>query len=144
MAQQAFRADQGAYARPSNLAVRDVIRPAIRYALDTQLGADRRADHRFRDLLDGFRGQELSGPVTNLCPELPLPLLVEVFGLSYQEVSGQLARYFKVEDGGLLVTEVDADSPAGKAGLRAGDVIVKVDGRTADLSEALRRTVAEM
>src|SRR5205814_7273319 len=43
-------------------------------------------------------------------------------GLSYQEVSGQLARYFKVEEGALLVSEVDAEGPAGKAGLRAGDV----------------------
>ena len=62
-------------------------------------------------------------------------------GLSYQEVSGQLARYFKVEDGALLVTEVEADGPAAKAGLRAGDVIVNVEGRTDELSEGLRRAL---
>jgi len=62
-------------------------------------------------------------------------------GLSYQEVSGQLAKYFKVEDGALLVTDVEADGPAGKAGLRAGDVVVKVDGKADDLSAELRRTL---
>jgi hypothetical protein len=32
--------------------------------------------------LDGLRGQELSRPVTDLCPELPLALVVEVFGFT--------------------------------------------------------------
>ena len=65
-------------------------------------------------------------------------------GLSYQEVSGQLARYFKVEDGALLVTDVDADGPAGHAGLRAGDVIVKVDGKVTSDSDALRRALDDV
>jgi serine protease Do len=58
-------------------------------------------------------------------------------GIRYQELDGQLAGYFKVEKG-LLVTEVDADSPAGKAGLRAGDVILKVNGRAVESSGDLR------
>ncbi len=62
-------------------------------------------------------------------------------GLSYQEVSGQLARYFKVEDGALLVTDVDTDGPAAKAGVRAGDVIVKADGKAVDGPEDLRRSL---
>ena len=62
-------------------------------------------------------------------------------GLSYQELGDQLARYFKV-DGGVLVTDVEEDGPAGKAGIKAGDVIVRVGGKAvkdgADLREALR------
>jgi serine protease Do len=62
-------------------------------------------------------------------------------GLSYQELGDQLARYFKVE-GGVLVIDVDEDGPAGKAGIKAGDVIVRVGGKAVkdggDLREALR------
>jgi S1-C subfamily serine protease len=65
-------------------------------------------------------------------------------GLTYQELSGQLARYFKVEDGALLVTDVDADGPAGRAGLRAGDVIVKLGGKAVSDSDALHRALDDV
>ena len=65
-------------------------------------------------------------------------------GLSYQELSGQLARYFKVEDGALLVTEVESDGPAARAGLRAGDVIVKFNGKAVTDGSGLRRTLGEV
>ncbi len=65
-------------------------------------------------------------------------------GLSYQELSGQLARYFKVEDGALLVTEVESDGPAARAGLRAGDVIVKFNGKAVTDGSDLRRTLGEV
>ena len=64
-------------------------------------------------------------------------------GLSYQELSGQLARYFKVDDGALLVTEVETDGPAARAGLRAGDVIVKFNGKAVTDGGDLRRTLGE-
>jgi serine protease Do len=84
--------------------------------------------------------------------DLPMPPMPPAFhhfgpgqgrklGLSYQELGDQLARYFKVE-GGVLVTDVEEDGPAGKAGIKAGDVIVRVDGKAVkdggDLREALR------
>jgi serine protease Do len=62
-------------------------------------------------------------------------------GLTYQELSDQLAAYFKV-DGGLLVSEVDADGPAAKAGIKAGDVIVKYDGAAVESSRDLRDKLA--
>jgi serine protease Do len=65
-------------------------------------------------------------------------------GLTYQEISGQLARYFKVDDGALLVTEVEADGPAAKAGLRAGDVIVKFNGKAVSDGGALRHSLFEV
>lgn len=66
-------------------------------------------------------------------------------GLSYQELGDQLARYFRVE-GGVLVTDVEENGPAGKAGIKAGDVIVRVGGKAVkdggDLREALRDAAA--
>ena len=58
-------------------------------------------------------------------------------GISLEGLSEQLGEYFGVKDGnGILITEVIEDSPAKKAGLKAGDVITKVDGETiADISD---------
>ena len=63
-------------------------------------------------------------------------------GVEIQDVSEQLGQYFKVKDGqGVMVTSVIDDSPAEKAGLKAGDVIVKIDGEatagSADLKQAI-------
>ncbi len=46
----------------------------------------------------------------------------------------QLRQYAKLPagDGGVYLTDVAKDSPAGKAGLREGDVIVEVDGHAVD------------
>lgn len=49
-------------------------------------------------------------------------------GVQLLPVSDQLATYFGVK-GGVLVASVETDSPAGRAGLRAGDVIVTVNNR---------------
>ncbi len=63
-------------------------------------------------------------------------------GVKVQDLTEQLGEYFGVEDGeGALVTEVEEDMPAYKAGLKAGDVIVEVDGEdiedTKDLTDAI-------
>lgn len=65
-------------------------------------------------------------------------------GITTQELTGQLADYFGVsERGGLLVTSVTENSPAAKAGLRAGDVVTEVDGtqlrNAGELSRAINR-----
>jgi S1-C subfamily serine protease len=49
-------------------------------------------------------------------------------GVQVEGLSGELATYFGVKEGGVLVAGVTADSPAAKAGLKAGDVITKVNG----------------
>lgn len=52
-----------------------------------------------------------------------------VLGITGQDLSGQLGKYFGAPDGeGILITNVESNSPATKAGLEAGDVITKVDG----------------
>lgn len=65
-------------------------------------------------------------------------------GLEYQEIGEQLARYFKLSgDHGILVTSVEPSGPAEKAGVKAGDVLVSVDGTkiadAATLDTAVRR-----
>ncbi len=51
-------------------------------------------------------------------------------GIDLDMLGPQLANYFGVHDGqGLLVRRVDDNSPGAAAGLRAGDVIVKVNGQ---------------
>lgn len=50
-----------------------------------------------------------------------------VLGITGQTLTPQLAAFFGVKQGsGVLVDSVDKDSPAAKAGLEAGDCIVKV------------------
>jgi len=61
-----------------------------------------------------------------------------VLGITGQDLSGQLGKYFGAPDGeGVLITNVESNSPAAKAGLEAGDVITKVDGNRV-------RTLAEL
>lgn len=49
-------------------------------------------------------------------------------GVRIMDMSRQLGEYFGVEQGnGALITEVEPDSPAEKAGLKAGDVLVRID-----------------
>jgi len=64
-------------------------------------------------------------------------------GVRYQEISGQLARYFRLpHERGLLVTHVDEGSPAEKAGLKAGDVVLAIDGKDVRDAGDLRHRVA--
>ena len=49
-------------------------------------------------------------------------------GISTQPLTKQLADYFGAKDGGTLITSVNDNSPAARAGLKAGDVITAVDG----------------
>ena len=56
-------------------------------------------------------------------------LSAPVLGITGQDLSGQLGKYFGAPDGeGVLITNVESDSPAARAGLEAGDVITGVDG----------------
>src|SRR5437867_2723167 len=50
-------------------------------------------------------------------------------GVSVEDVGGQLGEYFGLKEGeGVLVRSVKKGTPADTAGMRAGDVIIKVDG----------------
>jgi serine protease Do len=64
-------------------------------------------------------------------------------GVRVQEMSEELAGYFGVK-AGVLVSGVDADTPAAKAGVKAGDVITAVNGQAVSESSELRREVAKV
>ena len=81
-------------------------------------------DNFFRNIMPRFGNP---GPNTfGFGATLPAtPML----GIAGQDLSGQLGKYFGAPDGeGILITNVESNSPAAKAGLEAGDVITKVDG----------------
>ena len=64
-------------------------------------------------------------------------------GVIIQNVDENLAKSFGlVRAEGILVSEVQADSPAAKAGVRQGDVIVRLDGATLKDVADLRNRVA--
>jgi len=62
-------------------------------------------------------------------------------GVSTQTLTRQLADYFGAKDGGLLITSVSENSPAAKAGLRAGDVITAVAGEKVNSSGDIVRAI---
>jgi membrane-associated protease RseP (regulator of RpoE activity) len=61
-------------------------------------------------------------------------------GVSTQPLTKQLAEYFGVSEG-ILITSVTENSPAAKAGLKAGDVITAVDGEKVDSSGDVSRII---
>jgi len=65
-------------------------------------------------------------------------------GVSIQDLSPELASQFGLaEPKGVLINEVLADSPAKKAGLERGDVIVEYDGKPVENATQLRNAVAQ-
>ena len=69
-------------------------------------------------------------------------------GVSVQSLTDDLAEYFGAKDGGALVSSVTPDSAAAKAGIKAGDVIVSINGKavreTGDLMDALEEATGEV
>ncbi|HEX6894802.1 MAG TPA: PDZ domain-containing protein [Bryobacteraceae bacterium] len=87
-------------------------------------------------------------------PEIRIPDMPQVFtawrspmlGVEAESLGSQLAAYFGVKDG-VLVRSVIKDSAAEKAGIKAGDVITKIDGTAVttpgEISSALRSASAK-
>ena len=61
-------------------------------------------------------------------------------GVTVQALPTQLAGYFGAKEG-VLVASVTDDSPASRAGLKAGDVIVSVNGQNISSRADLTRAV---
>jgi serine protease Do len=63
-------------------------------------------------------------------------------GVSVLELSEQLAEKYGVKGKeGVLVSSVNAGSPADKAGLKAGDVILEANGSSVSNAESLTRAL---
>lgn len=64
-------------------------------------------------------------------------------GVSIQDVNPELQKAFGLDNGqlGVLVTAVGADTEAEKAGVKAGDVIISVDGKDTLSTGALRNAI---
>jgi serine protease Do len=66
-------------------------------------------------------------------------------GVQVQPVSADIADSLGLKQAqGAIVDEPQANSPAAKAGIKAGDVITAVDGKTVTDSRALARTIGMM
>ncbi|HKW88353.1 MAG TPA: PDZ domain-containing protein [Candidatus Acidoferrales bacterium] len=73
-----------------------------------------------------------------------MPGRTPALGIEAEDLTGQLGEYFHVPGGeGVLIREVNADTPAAKAGLKAGDVITKVDGNAVKSLGELRDNLRE-
>ncbi len=101
-------------------------RSAFRFRMpDFELALPRDLDrHRLRDRI------EITTPQRRL-------------GVSVISITGQLAEHFGAKEGGVLVTEVEAGSSAEKAGLKAGDVLVRANGKRLGDPSDLRAELAE-
>jgi serine protease Do len=78
----------------------------------------------------------------------PLPEVLDwhtpLLGISAEDLRGQLGSYFGAPDGeGILVRDVRPGTPAEKAGLKAGDVITKVDGKPVKTLRELREQLRQ-
>jgi len=81
--------------------------------------------------------------VPNYTYQLQVQTYSSLLGIQTENLSRQLGEFFGVKDGeGVLVRSVEKGSPAEKAGMKAGDVIVRADNEKlsdrADLSHILR------
>jgi len=66
-------------------------------------------------------------------------------GVQIQEVSKEVADSFGLKQAqGALVNSVEKDGPSAKAGIEAGDIIIKVDGREVRQSNDLPRIITSV
>ncbi len=99
-----------------------------------------------------FNMPEFRIPGRNGAPEIRIPSPnIQVFGMSQTRLGAdveplgkQLGEFFGVPGGeGVLVRSVDHDGPADKAGIKAGDVIVKIDGQKVTDSRDIRNLLRD-
>lgn len=97
--------------------------------------AERHAPRAF-----SYNGSQFRMPPMNLNFDFGFPRYR--LGAEVESLTPQLATYFGVkQDKGVLVTEVEANSPAAKAGLKAGDCIVKAGSTEVTSVSDLRRAL---
>jgi S1-C subfamily serine protease len=135
-----------------------VSRDGVNMTFNVVLG-ERPSTHVLRDDGRGWTIHVPEPPTPRAAPRAPRPPRVEIpnlpsfewfslagaprLGIEGDAVGQQLGEYFGVPGGeGVLVRSVVAGSPADKAGVKAGDVIVKIENEsvkdTGDIRSAVR------
>jgi serine protease Do len=113
--------------------------------------ADRKKNYSYSYSADDkqFKFNMPTMPVMPVMPDIDVPVSIVVVhssvrsGLMVENLTPQLGDFFGAKEGeGVLVRSVEKGSGADKAGFRAGDVIVKINGEpirdSGDFSHALR------
>ena len=107
-------------------------------------------------LLTGFAIAQPS-PVQPVQPAQPVPPVMDMrafsmgslgkgsyLGLNVKEIDANRAKELKLrEENGVEITQVEDDAPAGKAGLKVGDVVVEFNGQRVEGTEQFVRMVRE-
>src|SRR5580698_7366627 len=97
---------------------------------------EKRLKGKMRDFDNAFAFSMPNQDFTLAMP--PVDARMPSLGINAEDLSGQLGSYFGAPDGaGILIREVRPGTAAAKAGLQAGDVLVKLDGKPI-------RTLAEL
>ena len=135
---------------PGRVVTLGVSRDGQMLSIKVELG-DRKKDFAHNMGSDGkqFKFNMPVMPALPALPDMDLPVSVVVVhsaarsGLMVENLTPQLGEFFGTKNGqGVLVRSVEKGSRADKAGFRAGDVIVKVNGEaihdSGDFSHALR------
>ena len=126
---------------PGRTAQLTVWRDARAQSISVQLGSFReQMQSRVRRFVPKDFDFRLEMPEIHggLLPRTPM------LGIDAEDLSGQLGSYFGVPDGeGVLVREVKPGTPAEKAGLKAGDVITKLDSERVRAVSELRQKMRE-
>jgi serine protease Do len=106
--------------------------------LNVVMGDRSDQDERSVSVFHGPQHIEMPPPSAFVMPDLNLhftdsdwmDMRTPLLGISAEDLSGQLGAYFGAPNNeGVLVREVKRGTPAEKAGLKAGDVITKVDDK---------------
>ena len=129
-----------------------VVRDGERMNVEVEIGR-REAEVSVRQALDAARlrieraKREVDDVKVDLRLDLSFPQLRisrrnKRLGAELEDLGGQLAGHFGV-DGGVLVRHVGEGSPAEESGLRAGDVIVAVDGRAMRTAIRCERSLSQ-
>src|ERR1041384_1617664 len=90
-------------------------------------------------------GQIAPWPFPNQ-PKQPLPDAKNFpyLGVQFEMITPELAKAETLAaDTGALIRAVMPDSPAEKAGLKVGDIVQQVDGKTVDTSHTLRDEITQ-
>lgn len=98
-------------------------------------------------IISGGQGIGFAIPINmakNLLPQLKTGKIVRGYiGVRIKDVTKDLAESFGLEQtDGVLVEEVVKNSPADKAGIKEGDIIIEIDGKKVDDALQLPKMIA--